>query len=904
MEQSGVSLETSLHNPLYQDDQLGFDPNVELDEEALDFGHEKTWEEAGHLAETIPASSAVSERGDDYHAQVAAQQHEQIQGGEKEEEDVGAVGEETGAEMPEDQEDQDEIGYDDEAPAAEDLNPGSDDANVGQAGDQPEDHGASTQSLDVNGVSDVVHDADMSWEHDVNAGADIEAHDEPADDVEADDVEADDAEESAEPTEPIDDLAAENIVDETRQREADAARLEQELDEIIEEHSPSPRKIPNIEVIYNDECYSLFGTGDDDPNSYFLSDPEELGDSLSQFLASLRDVISEDLGPTDELVIRLDSLDFEFGERSNDKFLNRSFHEILDCHESLSRASGASPEPVVIQLLVRRDSEEHFLELLSQAERAKQSPGDSEDSEMSDADEHTPVSASDNGGADDQVLDAENSDEYGEEGDIVAADAAEDQPVPEGPGLEEAHGQEDVSDAQVQGVDAAVVTEGPSETHGEEDQEAEAPTEEAPGAVYAEGQAWDEQEPVDDSTDLQHVEVAEATYIEQDNHETNEETGNESNWDDQDVEAHAAVAEQGDVPLELSDQQIDLDQQEQQELDPSHEPVHSTPADEVANQEDGEPEEDEGAHGNFPSFHFASLLRHSTSIPPSGPAQGTSTAQHPSAQPRQVATAVDEEEHWEISFLEDEHSKPLIEPSEDDLPSVEDERLSGAVLEPQWAWVGTRKGFSSPEESEDIPTGLWFGKSADEESFQDDDLILAFDEDLNPQTSPEEGDEYEGNDVTYDVADNLPLAGEDMHGHEEVVEIEYGSSRDIDETSGPATAMAETQSIHTSTTINGDEIDYDEEDAVVSAPAGDGAQQFEAPPEVDDDEIGWENDEDEKEQTPAASGGDIADYELSNTAPQSPPSGSGKRSRPDETESLAEETGMSTPGRQKRTRLY
>src|SRR5690606_28276895 len=115
-------------------------------------------------------------------------------------------------------------------------------------------------------------------------------------------------------------LAAENVEGDAHQTEVDAAHLERYLDQIIEDHSPPPRRIPNIEVIYNDEYYSLFGTEDEDPNTYFLSDPDVLGDSLSQFLASLRDVDSEDIAPTDELVIRLDALDFEFGERSSDKF--------------------------------------------------------------------------------------------------------------------------------------------------------------------------------------------------------------------------------------------------------------------------------------------------------------------------------------------------------------------------------------------------------------------------------------------------------------------------------------------------------------------------------------------------------------------------------------------------------
>jgi hypothetical protein len=147
--------------------------------------------------------------------------------------------------------------------------------------------------------------------------------------------------------------------------------------------------------------------------------------------------------------------------------------------------------------------------------------------------------------------------------------------------------------------------------------------------------------------------------------------------------------------------------------------------------------------------------------------------------------------------------------------------------------------------------------------------------------------------ITYDMSENL---ADDDEGTQEldVAETANESASKNSESSGRVAAAAETASIHTSTTINGDdEIDYDDEDAVdhSSAPADDGAQQPSAVSGMDNDEIGWENDEDEYEQQPA-SGDDGVDTEESMEATLTPPSVAGKRSRTDEAESLADETGM------------
>jgi len=125
--------------------------------------------------------------------------------------------------------------------------------------------------------------------------------------------------------------------------------------------------MPEVTVHYNQGRYSLLGAPSDDPDSYFLSDPKELDGSLSQFLASIRAVISDEIAPEDELVVRIEALDLEFGEKSNQKFLNRSFYDIFRCFSALSLELPKNSQELELDLLMRRDCEMRFIELLQEA---------------------------------------------------------------------------------------------------------------------------------------------------------------------------------------------------------------------------------------------------------------------------------------------------------------------------------------------------------------------------------------------------------------------------------------------------------------------------------------------------------------------------------------------------------
>jgi hypothetical protein len=77
-------------------------------------------------------------------------------------------------------------------------------------------------------------------------------------------------------------------------------------------------------ISYGRTNYRLFAKGDDDdPNEYFLRDRSTLQLPLTGFLSSLREVISEEVSPLDELMIHVDALGLEFSEVSG-KEINTS----------------------------------------------------------------------------------------------------------------------------------------------------------------------------------------------------------------------------------------------------------------------------------------------------------------------------------------------------------------------------------------------------------------------------------------------------------------------------------------------------------------------------------------------------------------------------------------------------
>ncbi|KAK0753217.1 hypothetical protein B0T18DRAFT_451858 [Schizothecium vesticola] len=145
----------------------------------------------------------------------------------------------------------------------------------------------------------------------------------------------------------------------------------------------------DIVVHYNQGQYALVGDPTADPDTYFFSDETVLTRPLSHFLASIRTVLSDEVSAGDELCIRVESLDFEFGEKSSKKFLDRSFFDIIKCFVGLagnSRLTSKDSSTLNLALMVRRDSEDHFCELLTGAGLAHDEGGEDVD-EASSGDE-------------------------------------------------------------------------------------------------------------------------------------------------------------------------------------------------------------------------------------------------------------------------------------------------------------------------------------------------------------------------------------------------------------------------------------------------------------------------------------------------------------------------------------
>lgn len=744
MENAGLSVETGPPEQLDQAYQLDFESNAELEAyeaEALDFGLDGSYEEVERVpTEQSPADAYAG--FDDLltgHLPDDAAVEPELEPTDLEARPT-AIDDKTarGAEATNDPDDadddvkpdveyQDEIGYEDDELLATEANAelSNTEANgveVALAGTLAEDNPAPIPVTDDGGhLEESLHGNDASWDQDI----DFQDHGES---TEAQDPQHgfDDADaEEAAGQQDGNGLAIDAFDDETtREQLATDYRgfdLEKVLDDIANPHT----EVPDIEVLYNQECYSLFGNSDDDPDSYFLSSVEELDRPLSHFLSALRDVISDEIATTDELVIRFDPLDLEFGERSSEKFLDRSFREILDCHSTLGQVSGMPADPV-LHLTVRRDSEEHFLELLGNAARVNGSPSSEEDSKMSENhEEGSGTNDLDYEQAQD-AFEGGNLDEYHDEGGHVDADHQEKVEFGSAPSHDDASGEQ------------------------EEDQfDATAPQPSDTADASSEGE--------------EHFEIPSAEGL---SHGTTDDGVDEGQvWDEQAT---------GD---------------------------------------------DNGA-----------------------------VLQDP-----------------EISFEEtDDVNKQPTEQQGDEIPEASD-------------------GVAAPND----------GVSEQETGSNDDDLILAFDDEPGFSSIHEGADEHGEVTITYDDPENPNNNAEDVQEPLAAgASDEYVSEHS--ENGGHDTTVAETASVHTSTTMNGDEngdeIDYDEDDTANGAftPANDDAQQLAAASGDGKDEIDWEND-DEYDQQPAIENVG-ADYEESKQAPPTPPSVAGKRSRADETESLADET--------------
>ncbi|KAH6624643.1 hypothetical protein B0J18DRAFT_184905 [Chaetomium sp. MPI-SDFR-AT-0129] len=615
--------------------------------------------------------------------------------------------------------------------------------------------------------------------------------------------------------------------------------LDKELDDLAE----SVSEFPDVEVLYNQTSYSLFGSSGDDPQSYFLSDASELDRPLSQFLSALRTVISEEMAPADELIVRFEPLDFEFGERSNEKFLRRTFREILGCHSTLGQVPGVPSEPV-IHLIVRRDSEEHFLEILEEAEQVRASPAsDSEDSEMSDGEEE------------EFHIDAFGGDQVHNE-----APEGEDRGSDDDGHHAPTHLEEEITHTEPESVGDEENVAPEEEPRFQFESTASQSADDADGP--AEGTGHFDETHVEESSDfVEHREGEGLTW--------NEEQG----YHDESGTAHP------EITLDVADEHAHGETEEQQGSD-SPKTTEAPASNEAAIADDTGAEPETATNGNYPSFLTSTpqLLLRDPQI-----AIGTQT-------PKSMGKDQDDGS-WEIDYSDDEfESAHRSMGAKEERKPVSGLFLRGSISQKHSSILR----WMVPDAVESPPTRGAFklGNSdtdADNDAYKDDELVLAFDDEPALSTIGEDTGDH--NDDLTASAENLPDDANSLQNLE-AAEDDHESTSKHSEADPDAAAGAETASTRTSMTMNGDEIDYEDEeiadDALTSA--NDDAQQSVGASSVQHDEIDWENDEDEDGEEQVTNGDSGVEYEEPKEATSASPGHGGKRSRTDEAESLVDET--------------
>ncbi|KAK1751790.1 hypothetical protein QBC47DRAFT_364144 [Echria macrotheca] len=833
--------------------------------EEFDFKLDETLEDDG-VEQPLADDAVEGEANGTGDFEIGYEEEEQVGQGEQDDserkdadEEDGETSGETGGEP----EYQDEIGYEDEEPAAANVSDGQEEAVI-----------AGTEA--VAGVG-VTHEAD---EEDVNDGAEMPAADDAHHDeysvfeerTEEQSVQTgfDDPETHMSGIDTgYDDVEATgSSVHPSHQSQGRTPASGDEAEDESGDVSNTPSTAPEITVHYNQEQYALIGAPSDDPDSYFFPEEESLDRSLSELLASIREVISDDISSdNDELTIRIDALDLEFGERSNEKFLSRSFQEIIACYSALahgsSRSASYDPHSLDLELLIRRDSESRFLELLEEAGIV---------GELSHLPDHFDESAD------------------------VTDKMGEDQ---EGTGFDEDEGQESFSEEEIAGDEPATGETQPNS---------------APAAADSEKQpeAWSATEnPTADPAEPS----GEAIYEEQ-YQELDFEFDGTGNLEDEQQEM-GGIDLAGGISGDHSDGfGVDHDLGETElTFDINEQSMQGQDGSEWIEQASEQVEVDEGTTTGLESFSHgnASTSLHSSSRPPpstyvpshfhpgrhedlidysdddeplspahkvgekrrlsmssedcspkrrklevtdsavnasaigdAGPGIESPSDRDPISAPPNIEPSLSHEESEAIDFEEEiDFDLEFEDDANVDAPQLPHTRSSSG---PDTHGPGQASGTSTQENS------LYFAERVD-------NVTLDFDGDAAQSAA------YESNDAEPDITDTYPL---------EVEGESTALTQPLDDVAGDDFAgHPESASKHTSrtSTVNGDGIDFagtaGNELPVPSEEIGQSSE----PNGAQNDEIDWENDGDEPEPNAALT----------------PSSNTGKRSRTDETESLSEE---------------
>ncbi|KAF3012209.1 hypothetical protein E8E14_009057 [Neopestalotiopsis sp. 37M] len=147
--------------------------------------------------------------------------------------------------------------------------------------------------------------------------------------------------------------------------EAVSEDISQDMKQIASRHA--------MVVRYGETDYRLFAhETDDDPSEYFFKDLSALQLSMGDFLSELRNVISEEVSPLDELVLHVDGLGLEFGETMTSSILDAyTFGTIVSLYDSLVQNDATeetldAPE-LYMYLMVRPNCLQRLMALQVQA---------------------------------------------------------------------------------------------------------------------------------------------------------------------------------------------------------------------------------------------------------------------------------------------------------------------------------------------------------------------------------------------------------------------------------------------------------------------------------------------------------------------------------------------------------
>ncbi|KAH8909784.1 hypothetical protein BR93DRAFT_965863 [Coniochaeta sp. PMI_546] len=129
-------------------------------------------------------------------------------------------------------------------------------------------------------------------------------------------------------------------------------------------------EVSDVMVFYNGIKYELCASvHNDDPETYFFASNAEMDVPLSQFFGLLRDVIKDEIEPSDDLVIRVPQLKLEFGEDFSHDFLEKhTIRNILDLYRRFKYNDGQDAEhsQLVVHLVAKPNCQERFA-MLSEA---------------------------------------------------------------------------------------------------------------------------------------------------------------------------------------------------------------------------------------------------------------------------------------------------------------------------------------------------------------------------------------------------------------------------------------------------------------------------------------------------------------------------------------------------------